>query len=86
MADPPTATVWDASPSTEDPSLCFTVEGGHVGDARIDRFIELGVNDVWTVDLPGGDDADLIRHQIIHISEYRNAISVSGYRVNKKYL
>ena len=62
------------------------VEGGHVGDARIDRFIELGVNDVWTVDLPGGDDADLIRHQIIHISEYRNAISVSGYRVNKKYL
>ena len=61
------------------------VEGGHVGDARVDRFIQLGAEDVWTVDLPGGNDADLIRHQIIHISEYRKAIATANYQVNKKY-
>ena len=56
-----------------------------MGDARVDRFIQLGAEDVWTVDLPGGNDADLIRHQIIHISEYRKAIATANYQVNKKY-
>lgn len=62
------------------------VEGGVYGDARIDRFIDFGVLDVWTVDLPGGDDDDLIRHQMISYSEYRRALSDAGYRVTKKHL
>ncbi|MBE6903204.1 MAG: hypothetical protein E7480_01180 [Ruminococcaceae bacterium] len=62
------------------------VEGGVYGDARIDRYIDFGVLDVWTVDLPGRDDADVIRHQMISSSEYRRALSDSGYHVTKKYL
>lgn len=60
------------------------VEGGVYGDARIDRFIDFGVTDVWTVDLPGGDDADVIRHQMISTSEYRSALSTSGFQVTKR--
>ena len=62
------------------------VEGGVVGDARIDRVIELGILDVWTVDMPGAGDADVIRHQKIGISEYRRALSEAGFHVTRKDL
>lgn len=62
------------------------VEGGHYGDARIDRSIDFGVLDVWTVDMPGADDDDLIRHQMISYSEYRSALSSSGFTVTRKRL
>ena len=62
------------------------VEGGIVGDARIDRVIELGILDVWTIDMPGAGDADVIRHQKIGISEYRRALSEAGFRVTEKSL
>lgn len=62
------------------------VEGGVYGDARIDRFIDFGILDVWTVDLPGGDDADVIRHQMIGYSEYRRALANSNFHVTKREL
>ncbi|MBQ8797913.1 MAG: hypothetical protein IJZ56_06955 [Oscillospiraceae bacterium] len=62
------------------------VEGGVHGDARIDRFMDFGALDVWTVDLPGGNDADVIRHQMIGFSEYRRALSNSGFNVTRKQL
>lgn len=62
------------------------VEGGVYGDARIDRSINLGVLDVWTIDLPGGDDADLIRHQMISSSEYRSSLSRMGLTVTRRSL
>ena len=62
------------------------VEGGIYGDARIDRFIDFGSLDVWTVDMPGGNDADVIRHQMIGYSEYRRALSDSNFHVTKKQL
>lgn len=62
------------------------VEGGVAGDARIDRAMEFGVSDVWTVDLPGGDDADVIRHQMIDYSTYRQALRDSNFRVTKREL
>ena len=62
------------------------VEGGVYGDARVDRFMDFGVIDVWTVDLPGGDDADVIRHQMIGYSEYRQALREAGFQVTKKTL
>ncbi len=61
------------------------VEGGVAGDARIDRYIELDASDVWTIDMPGAGDADVIRHQIIDFSEYRSALSMSGFSVTRKY-
>lgn len=64
----------------------IVVEGGTYGDARIDRFIDFGALDVWTVDLPGRNDADVIRHQMISFSEYRNALSTSGFHVTRKQL
>ena len=62
------------------------VEGGICGDARIDRFIDFGSFDVWTVDMPGGSDADVIRHQMISYSEYRQALRESGFCVTKRTL
>lgn len=62
------------------------VEGGVQGDARIDRYIDFGVLDVWTVDMPGRNDVDVIRHQMIDYSEYRRALSDSGFHVTKKQL
>ena len=62
------------------------VEGGVYGDACIDRYIDFDILDVWTVDLPGGDDADVIRHQMISSAEYRRALSDSGFRVTRKHL
>lgn len=62
------------------------VEGGRYGDARIDRYIDFDVLDVWTVDMPGRNDADVIRHQMIGYSEYRRALSDSGFRVTRKQL
>ncbi len=62
------------------------VEGGTYGDARIDRFIDFGALDVWTVDLPGKNDTDVIRHQMISFSEYRSALNSSGFRVTRKQL
>ena len=62
------------------------VEGGVYGDARIDRFMDFGIIDVWTVDMPGGNDADVIRHQMIGYSEYRQALRESGFQVTKKTL
>lgn len=64
----------------------IVVEGGIFGDARIDRVIQLGASDVWTVDLPGGNDDDVIRHQKISYSEYRRALSDAGFTVTKKHL
>lgn len=64
----------------------IVVEGGVAGDARIDRFIEFGVLDVWTVDMPGGNDADVIRHQMISSSEYRRALSDAGFHVTKRHI
>ena len=64
----------------------IVVEGGIYGDARIDRIMDLGVTDVWTVDMPGGNDADVIRHQLISSSEYRSALSQAGYRPTRKSL
>ena len=62
------------------------VEGGIAGDARIDRVVELDILDVWTIDMPGAGDADVIRHQMIGYSEYRNALSDAGFHVTKKSL
>lgn len=62
----------------------IVVEGGIAGDARIDRVIELGVLDVWTIDMPGAGDADVIRHQKIGFSEYRRALSEAGFHVTRK--
>lgn len=62
------------------------VEGGLYGDARIDRAIDFGALDVWTVDMPGADDADVIRHQMIGYADYCRALSDAGYRVTKKRL
>ena len=62
----------------------IVVEGGTSGDARIDRVIELGILDVWTIDMPGAGDADVIRHQKISFSEYRRALSEAGFRVTEK--
>lgn len=62
------------------------VEGGVYGDARIDRFIDFGLLDVWTVDMPGGNDADVIRHQMIGYSEYKQALRESGFQVTKRTL
>ena len=64
----------------------IVVEGGVYGDARIDRVMELGASDVWTVDMPGGDDEDVIRHQKISYSEYRKALSDSGFTVTRKQI
>ena len=64
----------------------IVVEGGRYGDARIDRNINFDILDVWTVDMPGADDADVIRHQMISSSEYRSALSSSGFRVTRKTL
>lgn len=60
-----------------------TVEGGVYGDARIDRVIDLGALDVWTVDLSGQNDPDLIKHQMISYSEYTKALVNFGYRLTK---
>lgn len=62
------------------------VEGGVAGDARIDRFMDFDILDVWTVDLPGGNDADVIRHQMIGYSEYKRALRESDFRVTKREL
>ncbi len=62
------------------------VEGGVAGDARIDRVMEFGILDVWTVDLPGGNDADVIRHQMIGYSEYKQALRDSNFHVTKREL
>lgn len=62
------------------------VEGGVHGDARIDRRIDFGVLDVWTVDLPGGGDADVIRHQMIDYSTYKQALRDSDFHVTKRSL
>lgn len=62
------------------------VEGGVAGDARIDRFMDFGILDVWTVDLPGGNDADVIRHQMIGYSEYKQALRDSNFHVTKREL
>ena len=62
------------------------VEGGVQGDARIDRNIDFGTLDVWTVDLPGGDDADVIRHQMIDYSTYKQALRDSNFQVTKRNL
>ncbi|MBQ2938811.1 MAG: hypothetical protein IJE00_00415 [Clostridia bacterium] len=62
------------------------VEGGLYGDARIDRYIDFDVLDVWTVDLPGSGDADVIRHQMIGYSEYRSALSSAGFSPTRRSL
>lgn len=62
------------------------VEGGVYGDARIDRYIDFDVLDVWTVDMPGRNDTDVIRHQMIGYSEYRRALSDSNFHVTRKQL
>lgn len=62
------------------------VEGGVYGDARIDRYIDFGPDDVWTVDMPGANDADVIRHQMISSYEYKKALSDAGYSVTKVQL
>lgn len=62
------------------------VEGGVYGDARIDRTIDFGPYDVWTVDLPGANDADVIRHQMIGYSEYKRALTDSNFNVTKREL
>lgn len=62
------------------------VEGGILGDARIDRVMELGIMDVWTIDMPGAGDEDVIRHQVIRLPEYRKALSEAGFQVTKKSL
>lgn len=64
----------------------IVIEGGHYGDARVDRMVDFDSNDVLTVDMPGGDDADLIRHQMIGYVEYSRAIRESGFRVTRKSL
>ena len=64
----------------------IVIEGGHYGDARVDRMVDFGANDVLTVDMPGGDDADLIRHQMIGYAEYSRALRESGFRVTRKTL
>ena len=60
------------------------VEGGVYGDARIDRIIDFGLLDVWTVDLPGKNDPDYIRHQMISYSEYTKALVSSNFHITKK--
>ena len=62
------------------------IEGGHYGDARVDRAVDFGTSNVLTVDMPGGDDDDLIRHQMISYTEYSQAVRDCGFRVTKKYL
>ena len=64
----------------------IVVEGGVYGDARIDRYMDFGILDVWTVDMPGKNDADVIRHQMIDYSQYRRALSDAGFYVTKKQL
>ena len=64
----------------------IVIEGGHYGDARVDRTVDFGTSDVLTVDMPGGDDADLIRHQMISYSEYSRALRDGGFRVTRKTL
>lgn len=62
------------------------IEGGLVGDARIDRVIDFAAYDVLTVDMPGDGDRDLIRHQMIGYYEYSKALSDCGYHVTRKQL
>ncbi len=62
------------------------VEGGVYGNARIDRYIDFGPSDVWTVDMPGANDPDVIRHQMISSYEYKKALSDAGYSVTKVQL
>ncbi len=64
----------------------IVIEGGLYGDARVDRTFDFGVTDVLTVDMPGGDDADLIRHQMIGYAEYSRAVRDCGFTVTRKYL
>ena len=64
----------------------IVIEGGLCGDARLDRTVDFGSNNVLTVDMPGEDDADLIRHQMISYSEYSRAVRDCGFRVTRKYL
>ncbi len=63
------------------------IEGGQRGDARIDRGIDFGANDVLTVDMPGfRDDKDVIRFQIISQAEYRRALTDCRFTVTRKAL
>ena len=64
----------------------IVIEGGQYGDARVDRTVDFGVSNVLTVDMPGEDDADLIRHQMISYSEYSQAVRDCGFTVTRKYL
>ncbi len=64
----------------------IVIEGGHYGDARVDRTVDFGVTDVLTVDMPGGDDADVIRHQMVSYSEYSRAVRDCGFTVTRKSL
>lgn len=64
----------------------IVIEGGRYGDARVDRTVDFGVTDVLTVDMPGGDDADVIRHQMIGYGEYSRAVRDCGFTVTRKHL
>lgn len=64
----------------------IVIEGGRYGDARVDRTVDFGAADVLTVDMPGGDDADVIRHQMIGYAEYSRAVRDCGFTVTRKYL
>ena len=64
----------------------IVIEGGLYGDARLDRTVDFGSNNVLTVDMPGGDDADVIRHQMISYAEYSRAVRDCGFTVTRKSL